>query len=85
MKTRNYYCETLKPGFYLIPGDRCIYCTGTKKGNKWVSLFQLKPYHQVQFSTPIQFRGLQWNCIFPEDIAESIYSTSNPTPFPINI
>ena len=31
------YCETLKPGFYLLK-DRCIFITGTTKGNKWILL-----------------------------------------------
>ena len=65
------YCETLKVGYYFIEGNRCIYATGTTKGNKWIDLDVPKP----------QWRTLMWNCINTLDIAFTTYHTDNPTNF----
>jgi len=70
------YCETLKQGYYLIKGigARCIYVTGTTKGNKWINLEVPNP----------QWTRLQWNCIHRDEIEIGLYSETNPTSFSDN-
>ena len=67
---RTKYCETLKPGFYLSD-DRCIYASGTTKGNKWIYLNTPNP----------EWTTLMWNCIEKYAIDNSVYSETNPTKF----
>ncbi len=67
---RKYYCETIKPGFYLT-NDRCVYSTGTKKGNKWIYLEVPNP----------EWTTLMWTCIEPYSINKSTYHKNNPTNF----
>ena len=70
------FCETLKPGYYLFEKDsigmrRCVYATGTTKGNKWIEL-----------NVPdVCWTSLLWNCISKEQINASVYSEENPTGF----
>jgi hypothetical protein len=64
------YAETLKPGFYLS-SDRCVYATGTTKGNKWIYLAAKEP----------RWNGLMWNCFEP--LEEATYSETNPTQFKV--
>jgi hypothetical protein len=66
------YCETLKPGFYLCD-DRCIYASGTTKGNKWIYLDSAKP----------EWNTLMWNCIEKYAIDNSTFHQTNPTQFTI--
>lgn len=86
------YCETLKPGFYLLRDEtlnlhRCVYCTGTTKGNKWIELdmdgnclWSVKEGDKNGGWT-----GLFWNCISEEEINESVYSETNPTKINLKI
>jgi hypothetical protein len=41
--SKQKFAETLIPGFYFIEGNRCIYATGTTKGNKWIDLCPSNP------------------------------------------
>ena len=83
MATKIKYCETLKPGFYYIKGEkigrsyigaRCFFITGTTKGNKWIEL---------EDSPNPQWMALMWNCIDPYEINLSVYHQQNPTIFSI--
>jgi hypothetical protein len=67
------YCETLKPGFYYIKAEnlgvhRCLYLTGTSKGNKWIELVVKNP----------QWTTLMWNCVSSYEIELSQYYEENP-------
>lgn len=68
------YCETLQPGFYIIEetfSNRCLYITGTTKGNKWINLAVPNP----------QWTGLMWNCINDDSIGLATIHSTNPTSF----
>lgn len=64
------YCETLEPGFYLVP-SRCLYVTGTTKGNKWIPLDVPEP----------EWNTLMWNCIEKYVIDRAVRYDENPTEF----
>ena len=58
-----------KKGFYYNKypwGDRCMYCTGTTTGNKWLRVSNSK-----------KWVGLMWWAM--EDIKNAVYSIKNPT------
>jgi hypothetical protein len=70
------FCETLKPGYYLLDDKftglkRCVYATGTTKGNKWIDLTSPNP----------QWVALMWNCISQDEISKSVYYEQNPTEY----
>ena len=68
------YCETLKPGFYLFNGlhcKRCVYATGTTRGNKWIDLDVPNP----------AWMTLMWNCVAKDEICLCTYHETNPTEF----
>ena len=62
------YCETIKPGYYYLPNNRCLYVTGTTKGNKWINLASATP----------KWGTLMWNCIEQNVIDTANYSLTNP-------
>jgi hypothetical protein len=70
------YCETLKKGYYLLDKPswglkRCVYATGTTKGNKWIELNVPNP----------TWMTLMWNCISKDEINISDYHAENPTEY----
>ena len=70
------YCETLKPGYYLLDDTftetkRCVYATGTTSGNKWIELNVPNP----------KWMSLMWNCISQDEINQSVYYKENPTKY----
>jgi len=73
---RPKFCETLKPGYYLFENEsigmrRCVYASGTTKGNKWIEL-----------NVPdASWTGLLWNCISKDQIDDSVYFEGNPTEY----
>jgi hypothetical protein len=73
------YCETLKPGYYLydnpsIDMKRCVYATGTLKGNKWIELNVPNP----------KWMSLMWFSLEKSEIDRSTYHETNPTEFILN-
>ena len=74
------YCETLKPGFYLR-GNRCIFITGTTKGNKWISLE--KRSTGTIYDIP-DWQALMWNAINSLMMEGAEYHANNPTGYDIN-
>ena len=74
------YCETLKPGFYLLK-DRCIFITGTTKGNKWILLG--KRSTGTIYDTP-DWMALMWNAINSLMMEGAEYHANNPTGYDIN-
>ncbi len=76
MVKKQKYCETLKSGYYLLDDKatglkRCVYASGTTKGNKWI---------EINVPNPV-WMSLMWNCISKDEIDCSIYYEDNPTEY----